>query len=178
MCQFLAVNSRELWPPPGDFEADSESYYRESLAIWVCFYTGLWAVEISFLLFFKRLGQNVVRQQILWCVFVFTVVAYMPDTCLTDSFDKLMRDCSIKSTARHERVVLWVNCILDVVSDYTSMLSELFNYLVDADFSCCNSHGTPSQHAMGSTDVVEEKSGVNWYFFLLRSSRLRLRSLA
>lgn len=128
MYQFLAVDSGELWPPPGDFEADSERYYRESLVVWVCFYTGLWAVKISFLLFLKRLGQNVAGRQVLWWgVFVFTVVAYvisiadMPYACLADSFDKLMRDCSTKSAARHEIVVLWENCILDVVSDCTSM---------------------------------------------------------
>ena len=85
-------------------------------------------MKISFLLFFKRLGQNVARQQGLWWgVFLFTGVAYVismgdtPFACLADSFDKLIRDCSTKSAARHERVVLWVNCILDIVSDCASM---------------------------------------------------------
>ena len=128
MYQFLAVNSGRLWPPPADFEADSEMYYRKSLAVWVCFSIGLWAVKFSFLLFFRRLGQNVARQQVLWwCVFVFTVAAYIvsigdvPYACLTDSFDRLMHSCSTESAARHQRVILWVNCILDIVSDYLSM---------------------------------------------------------
>ena len=128
MYHFLAVDSGQLWPPPVDFEADSERYYRGSLAVWVCFYTGLWAVKFSFLLFFKRLGQNVAQQQVLWwCVFVFTVATYiisigdMPYACLADSFDKIMQDCSTKSAGRHGRVILWVNCILDIVSDYISM---------------------------------------------------------
>ncbi len=128
MYQFLAVDSGQLWPPPTDFEADSERYYRESLGVWVCFYTGLWAVKFSFLFFFKRLGQNVARQQVLWwCVFIFTVAAYiisisdLPYACLTDSFDKIMQNCSTMSLARYGRVTLWVNCILDIVSDYTSM---------------------------------------------------------
>lgn len=129
MYQFLAVETGQLWPPPENFEADSERYFRDSLAVWVSFYTGLWAIKFSFLLFFKRLGQNVARQQVLWwCVFVFTVAAYvisivdMPYACLTDSFDRLMQNCNTESAARHEKVILWVNCILDIVSDYTSML--------------------------------------------------------
>ena len=48
MYQFLAVDSGELWPPPGDFEADSERYYREFLIVWLCFYMGLWAVRNLF----------------------------------------------------------------------------------------------------------------------------------
>ena len=117
----LALSTATIW------QVSSKSTYQ-SLAVWLCFYTGLWAVKISFLLFFKRLGQNVASQQILWwCVFVFTVVAYvismgdMPYTCLADSFDKFMRDCNTESFGRHEKVVLWVNCILDIVSDYMSM---------------------------------------------------------
>ena len=128
MYQFLAVDSGWLWPPPTDFEADSERYYRASLAVWVCYYTGIWAVKFSFLPFFKWLGQNVPRQHVLWwCVFTFTVAAYivsigdMPYACLTDSFDKLMQNCSTLSAARDKRVTLWANCILDIVSDYTSM---------------------------------------------------------
>ena len=128
MYQSLAVNSGRLWPPPADFETDSEMYFRKSLAVQVCFSTGLWAVKFSFLLFFRRLGQNVARQQVLWwCVFVFTVAVYIvsigdvPYACYADSFDRLMQNCGTESAARHQRVIFWVNCILDIVSDYLSM---------------------------------------------------------
>ena len=132
MYQFLAVDSGQLWPPPAAFEADSERYFKESLAVWVCFFTGLSAVKFSFLLFFKRLGQNVARQQVLWwCIFGFTVAAYIisigtiPYACLAESFDRLVQKCSTKSAARHQRVLLWVDCILDIVSDYMSMPSTI-----------------------------------------------------
>ena len=68
---------------------------------------------------------------------MFMVVAYvismgdMPYACLMDSFDKFMRDCSTKTVGRHERVVLWVNCILDIVR----VCVERFSYLINADFS-------------------------------------------
>ena len=63
MYQFEAITNGRLWPPPATFVTDTERYYKGLVVVLVFFYTGLWTVKFSFLLFFKRLGQNVARQK-------------------------------------------------------------------------------------------------------------------
>ena len=76
--QFDAVTSGQLWPPPATFVTNTEPYYKGSVVVLTFFYTSLWAVKISFLIFFRRLGQNVRRQKVLWwTVFAFTVATYI-----------------------------------------------------------------------------------------------------
>lgn len=62
----------------------------------VFFYTGLWSVKLSFLVFFKRLGQNVRNQQIVWwTVLLITIGSYLACLsiidyrCLASSFSYL-----------------------------------------------------------------------------------------
>ncbi|KAL8733782.1 MAG: hypothetical protein Q9181_003464 [Wetmoreana brouardii] len=67
----IAVSTGQLYPPPADFAYQTESYLRSSNVVIVFFYTGLWSVKLSFLVFFKPLGQNVRNQlpiNILWRV--------------------------------------------------------------------------------------------------------------
>ncbi|KAF6221275.1 hypothetical protein HO133_002130 [Letharia lupina] len=54
----IAVSSGQLYPPPPGFAHAAEQYLRRSVAVIVFFYTGLWSVKFSFLVFFKRLGHN------------------------------------------------------------------------------------------------------------------------
>ena len=60
--------------PPADFAAQVERYLRLSSGNLVLFYTTLWSVKLSFLIFFRRLGHNVNRQNVIWWT-VFGVVA-------------------------------------------------------------------------------------------------------
>lgn len=128
MYQFMAITSGRLWPPPATFVADTERYYKGSVIVLVFFYTGLWAVKFSFLLFFKRLGQNVARQKVLWwCVFGFTVATYLvclgdiQYSCLAAPLATLEMHCSTDSAVHYQRVTLAFNCAVDVVTDYISM---------------------------------------------------------
>ncbi|KAI4166774.1 MAG: hypothetical protein LQ343_007756, partial [Gyalolechia ehrenbergii] len=76
--EYIAVTSRQLWPPPLGFEHRFEVFLRKDAATLILFYTGLWSVKLSFLLFFKRLGQNVRHQgKIWWVVLAITVAAYI-----------------------------------------------------------------------------------------------------
>ena len=79
--QNIAVSSGQLYPPPPGFEHATEEYLRKSVAVIVFFYTGLWSIKFSFLVFFKRLGHNVRHQDVLWwVVLAITLAAYI--TCL------------------------------------------------------------------------------------------------
>lgn len=77
----IAVSSGQLYPPPANFPRRTEQYLRKSVAVIVFFYTGLWSVKLSFLIFFKRLGHNVRHQNtVWWAVLAINAATYL--TCL------------------------------------------------------------------------------------------------
>lgn len=79
----IAVSTGQRFPPPINFEHNSEQYLRKSVAVIVFFYTGLWSIKMSFLIFFKRLGQNVRNQGLIWwSVLIITTASYF--ACLGD----------------------------------------------------------------------------------------------
>lgn len=70
----LSVQSgRQL--PPQDFGPKVEEYLHHSIAILVLFYSSLWCVKLSFLIFFRGLGPNVQRQKRIWWSILALVVA-------------------------------------------------------------------------------------------------------
>ena len=79
----IKLSAGQLFPPPANFEHNSEQYLRKSVAVIVFFYTGLWTIKLSFLIFFKRLGQNVNNQGLIWwTVLLITAASYF--ACLGD----------------------------------------------------------------------------------------------
>ena len=77
----MAVSSGQLYPPPSGFEHATAQYLRKTVAVIVFFYTGLWSVKFSFLVFFKRLGHNVRNQHVVWwVVLAITLASYV--SCL------------------------------------------------------------------------------------------------
>ena len=127
MYQFIAVTSGQQWPPPISFVKDSERYYKGSVIVLVFFYTSLWAVKISFLLFFRRLGQNVAGQKVLWwCVFAFTLASYfvcigdIQFSCLAAPLEDIFAHCSLDAAVHFQRSTLKFNCAIDVITDFAS----------------------------------------------------------
>lgn len=141
--EYIAVTSRQLWPPPLGFEHRFEVFLRKDAATLILFYTGLWSVKLSFLLFFKRLGQNVRHQgKIWWVVLAITVAAYIvgvgtiPYRCMVSSFSYMWCKCLSRSMVRNRlttgvhcedpgpvrfnKISLQANMILDVVTDALS----------------------------------------------------------
>lgn len=67
------LSGQQRYPP--DFNSKVEGYLRLSLAVIILFYSSLWCVKLSFLIFFQRLGRNVRRQKIIWWSVLTVVVA-------------------------------------------------------------------------------------------------------
>ena len=78
--QNIAVSTGKA-PMPPTFPRDTEVYLRKTVAIIVFFYSGLWSVKFAFLLFFRRLGQSVQNQKVIWWV-VLVVTASTYFACL------------------------------------------------------------------------------------------------
>ena len=93
----LNVSSGALYPPPKTFASDTEDYLKASVAVIVFFYSSLWFVKFSFLVFFRRLGHRVRGQNILWWVVAgITVASWLASlgtleySCLTGSFEYIV----------------------------------------------------------------------------------------
>lgn len=77
-----AVQSGTAPFTPGFISKDTE-LLRSIVPISILFYSCIWAVKISLLLFFRRLGSNVRGQRIWWwSIFVITVLAWV--ACIGD----------------------------------------------------------------------------------------------
>ena len=101
----LEVSAGLLYPPPESFPNDTEAYLKASVAVIIFFYSSLWFVKFSFLLFFRRLGHRVRGQNILWwAVTGVTVASWFASlgtleySCLTSSFEYLECARSLQCT--------------------------------------------------------------------------------
>ena len=74
----IDVGSGALFPPPASFPKAEREYLRGLIAVSILFYSSLWFVKFSFLVFFKPLGSQVVRGQcsLWWSVCIITVLSY------------------------------------------------------------------------------------------------------
>ena len=124
--------STGLETPRADFASVSESYSKSIVAVLILFYSSLWSIKISFLLFFRRLGQNVRHQEFLWWpVFGFTLATYFACigathySCLVRSIEYIATECSKPSAISSQNVFLKLNCAWDVLTDFGSESIEL-----------------------------------------------------
>lgn len=92
------------------------------------FYSSLFIVKLSFLLFFRRLGSNVRNQKYVWWpALALSVVCYLVSIgdvqyeCLINTTaEHLMTYCTTQEAIRFTTVTLIINCVLDVLSDIAS----------------------------------------------------------
>lgn len=82
-------------PTPEELKAE-ETFMHTEFAIITMYYTSLWSVKLSVLVFFRRLGQKFRGQKTWWwCVTSLTVATWatcigsMPITCLVGSLDDI-----------------------------------------------------------------------------------------
>lgn len=102
-------------------------WLRVSLVIHLFFYTSLTAVKLSFLLFFRRLGDRVPKFNWFWWPIVLFVIAIWlasigdaPYKCELGSTETLNAYCTTEPANRFTEIIIQVNCVLDVLSDFLS----------------------------------------------------------
>lgn len=119
-----------LVPLEADFLERLFRGLRASLIVELFFYTSLFLVKLSFLLFFRRLGSNVRGQKsIWWPAFALSVICYLVSIgdveykCLVNSSALYIQTyCTSDDAIYFTTTTLIVNCVLDVLSDFTIML--------------------------------------------------------
>lgn len=124
--------------PGADFGSISEPYFKSTAAVIILFYSSLWSIKISFLLFFRRLGTNVKNQKLLWWpVFGITVATYfacigtIQYSCLLRSFEYLAAHCATPPATTFQQITLKLNCTWDVLTDFLSRSIELHGNVVN-----------------------------------------------
>ncbi|KAH9905727.1 hypothetical protein F4778DRAFT_802192 [Xylariomycetidae sp. FL2044] len=126
---FLHLTGGLLWPAPQTFIQDTEHFYIGQLVVLIFFYTSLYSVKLSFLLFFKRLGQGVHAQKYIWWpILALTLATYfvcigdIQYKCIVRPFAEIATSCSSDANVDFTLVTLKVNCAMDVLTDFLIML--------------------------------------------------------
>lgn len=70
-----AMRMGESLPPP-DLLQQLELYRRGHTVFYWLYFTGLWAIKLSFLLLFRRLGNRVLSQKIIWWIVLALTMAF------------------------------------------------------------------------------------------------------
>lgn len=177
MYRQFAINAGTIIPTPERQKAEIKLLHTEA-AILLLYYTSLWIVKLSFLVFFRRLGQKIIGQKIWWwCVLVFTVgtwascIGSMSFKCLLSSLDyfhgkyaysisealilTIEAECTHPSARDHERTTEIHNCVVDVVSDLASKFSVIGVLYLDSN---ARSHHDSGTDVMECSYLVGEKA--------------------
>ncbi|KAF7853248.1 hypothetical protein EAF04_010750 [Stromatinia cepivora] len=128
MFDLMAV-SAQIKMPGADFVTRSEAYSRASGVVIILFYSTLWSVKFSFLLFIRRLGSHVAKVEYLWWpITVFTICTYFACIgtiqyhCLFVPLTTIETKCTTDSAVNFQQVTLKLNCAWDVMTDALIMV--------------------------------------------------------
>ncbi|KAI0018949.1 hypothetical protein F4780DRAFT_749400 [Xylariomycetidae sp. FL0641] len=95
-----------------------------NLASYICSWSCLWSIKLSFMSFFHGLGRQVRSQRILWwCVLVFIIASYivciglLDYGCLTANGIEILKKCASQWTIDYEYANTRVFTTLDIVTD-------------------------------------------------------------
>ncbi|TGO07663.1 hypothetical protein BTUL_0256g00090 [Botrytis tulipae] len=128
MFDLMAV-SAGIKMPGADFVTNSEAYSKASGVVIILFYSTLWSVKFSFLLFIRRLGSHVAKVEFIWWpITVFTICTYFACIgtiqyhCLFVPLTTIETKCTTDSAVNFQQITLKLNCVWDVVSDALIMI--------------------------------------------------------
>ncbi|KAL8941874.1 MAG: hypothetical protein Q9216_001984 [Gyalolechia sp. 2 TL-2023] len=115
--------------PHEGFAQLAGSFFKSTAAMTILFYSALWSIKLSFLLFFRRLGTNVHGQRRLWWpIFGITVATYfacigtIQYRCLVTSFEYLTANCAAPEATSFQQITLKLNCAWDVITDCLTII--------------------------------------------------------
>ncbi|KAI1451241.1 hypothetical protein F4805DRAFT_452121 [Annulohypoxylon moriforme] len=104
-------------------------WLHASLIAELFFYTGLLFIKLSFLLFFRRLGQGInFFRRVWWPVLFVTLASYFSSVgdvdykCLVGPLETILQECNTASSIHFVIITLQVNCAFDILSDFLIML--------------------------------------------------------
>lgn len=135
-----------LAPVQADFAERIFRGLMVSLIVQLFFYTSLFVVKLSFLLFFRRLGSKVRGQGLAWWpALALSVVCYLVsvgdvqyDCSVNATLEHILESCTSPAAIQFTAVSLIINCVLDVLSGIAS------KFAFPSAPLCCVSHTPPN----------------------------------
>ena len=81
----IAVESGQIPRPMPEHFSYVYTVLHSFFASYLLFYTALWSIKLSFLFFFRNLGNGIRRQRIFWYwVLAYTIASYITCLCMID----------------------------------------------------------------------------------------------
>lgn len=81
----VGLVSGQITSPPQDFISKSFTYLHAQFSSYVLYYTSLYLTKFSFLLFFRKLGNKVKRQRVIWwSALLFVIASYAVSFGISD----------------------------------------------------------------------------------------------
>ncbi|MCJ1314667.1 hypothetical protein MMC25_008349 [Agyrium rufum] len=122
---YLTINVfAGLEAPPADILQRTLVFLHEELAANLLFLASIWSIKISFLLFFKKLGNNVSKQYALWwIVFWGTLIGFVISLatteyrCTTAQKAATVLTCATPAAVERTRRSLQVTTAFDIITD-------------------------------------------------------------
>ena len=79
----IAVDTGQRLMPEPEYNSRVSILHRSLIATYFLYYTALWSIKISFLLFFRNLSKTIRRQMLLWYfVSASTIASYIICVCM------------------------------------------------------------------------------------------------
>ena len=180
----IAVASGQMLVLPTDFFSRIYIFIHSELASLFLFTTGLWAIKVSFLLFFRGLGNKIRRQRIIWwCALGFTAASYPVCLGLYDyrclvrpdgaslgtphcpffppiSANMYAANCSSIRSANYIYVTTRCNTALDIITDAFSKIWQIFLVPLLMAYS----RSSFNQHSMEGPNQPTQEIGICWHF--------------
>ncbi|KAE8341153.1 hypothetical protein BDV24DRAFT_132423 [Aspergillus arachidicola] len=109
---------------PANIEWMQRRYLNGQLSAYLLSFTGLWLIKLSFVFFFRQLGNRYRAQQILWWVVLVLVIGCYGGTlgcldykCEMSSLEYSIEVCATAGAMHSQQVRLRVATTLDILSD-------------------------------------------------------------
>ena len=81
----VGVTNSQITVPPSEFEENFFVTSHTGFASFILYYTSLYMVKASFLLFFRALGNKIKRQRLIWwAALLFMIASYVISCSLVD----------------------------------------------------------------------------------------------
>ncbi|KAL1961853.1 hypothetical protein VTN77DRAFT_977 [Rasamsonia byssochlamydoides] len=125
----LRVARGDITTIPANIGWIEKRYLRGQLAGYILAYSSLWSIKLSFLFFFRKLGEKYRLQQIIWWVVLVVVIlsfggclGMLDYACEMSNLFESIENCQSPHSIWYERVSLRVSTIMDIVSDAAIIL--------------------------------------------------------
>ncbi|PWY92983.1 hypothetical protein BO94DRAFT_615638 [Aspergillus sclerotioniger CBS 115572] len=125
----LGESTLDISDIPGNIAWVEKRYLRGQLAGYLISFLALWLIKLSFVFFFRKLGNRYRAQRILWwAALVFVIACYggvmgvLDYSCLMSSLKDSIAVCQNAHAIWYERVSLKVATAMDIISDAAIIL--------------------------------------------------------